>query len=134
MKYLLSIFILLSLIQIEAPAQKVATATMRVTATIISGATLNNIEAIDLDLERNTESSRVFKFTAPKNIETDVSTKNSIIAINEYGDKLKLSSSSIHESENGTHFVDLNTKVKTPDQIILRGFYKGNIIASINYL
>ncbi|GAB5407700.1 MAG: hypothetical protein BalsKO_00650 [Balneolaceae bacterium] len=107
---------------------------MKVSATIISGATLTNIEAIDLDLELNTNSKSAFRFTAPKNIETDVSTKSLIIAINEYGDELKLSSSSVHKSENGIHFIDLRTTVENPDETILRGTYEGNILTIINYL
>lgn len=134
MKHLVCIFILLFLIQFDAFSQKTATATMRVTATIISGTTLNNVEAISLNLERDSELNTMFKFTAPKNVETDVSIKNSIIAVNEFGDELKLSSSSVHQSEGRIHSVGLNTKVENPSQTVLRGSYEGNIITSINYL
>lgn len=134
MKYLLALFILLSLLQLEVFAQKVATSTMKISATIVCGTTLDSIDAMNLNLKRDTESRRVFKFIAPKNIETSVLTENSVIARNEFGDKLKLVASSIHESKNGTHSVDLSTKVENPNQAILRGSYTANIKTSINFL
>tara|TARA_R110000868_G_scaffold235273_6_gene489083 strand:+ start:32572 stop:32976 length:405 start_codon:yes stop_codon:yes gene_type:complete len=134
MKHLITILILFSFFQIETLAQGVATATMRVSATIISGATLTNVRVNELSLNDSNESIGGFDFKAPKNVDTYVSLENSVIAVNEFGDELILSMSSILENENGNHTIDLNTQIDDSDEKILRGNYKGSITTSINYL
>ncbi len=134
MKRITLLFVIIPLIYGENLAQGVATATMRVTATIISGATLTNIETINIDFSDTKESTGHFEFIAQKNIDTHISVENSIIAKNEFGDELTLSSNSTHEGNEGVHSVDFSAKILEKDNKDLRGNYFGSLKTTINYL
>ncbi len=134
MRKLIYISLLLSLLSFKAKSQGVATATMRVSATIISGATLNNIQAINLDFEDETRSVGGFEFIAPSNADTQVEIENSIIATNEFGDIVTINSNSTLDKEKGKHSISLNATVNQSESNVLRGSYQGNINTIINYL
>jgi len=133
-KHITLLLFIISLIYGENLAQGVATATMRVTATIISGATLTNVNTINIDFSDRNESTGHLEFIALMNIDTHVSVEDSIIAKNEFGDELTLSSYCTQEGNGGVHSVDFNAKILTTNNKRLRGNYFGSLITTINYL
>lgn len=134
MRHFKTILLLLTVLTTSAFAQKTAVATMRVSATIISGATLNNIEAINLDLTSNVKTGGSFEFLAPNNMETQVDVENSIKITNEFGEVLDLASDSLHQIENGKHLINLNAALTDNSTNNLRGNYYGNVTTTVNYL
>ncbi len=134
MKHLLYILILTLLSGSDIRAQKTATATMRISATIVSGVTLNHVEAIDLDIYEENSTRSSFEFTTPEHLDSEVETKEKIILVNEFGDQLELATESECQTRNGRHRVNLKASVDSESTQKLKGRYLGNLTTTINYL
>ena len=128
----ISVFIFL--FSLNAMAQKTATATMKISATIVSGITLNHVDAIDVSLNEGVENQSNFEFIAPKHIDSDVEIKEKVIIRNEFGDQLELTSESEHHFENGKHRVTLRASVDPSDKKNMKGHYQGSLTTTINFL
>ncbi len=107
---------------------------MRVSATIISGSTLETVELVTVGLNSKTDAVGRIKFVTTKHVEAHVETSSSAQMINQYGDMIELSTDSLHEAENGRHSVDIKATIETKLPSGLKGTYKGTITSTINYL
>lgn len=108
--------------------------TMRVSATIISGATLESVESITVKLNTNTEAIGRFEFVTNKYAVTHVETSRMIQLVNQYGDKIELTTDSLHESSNGKHSVNIEASVNPASLNNLKGTYTGAITTTLHYL
>lgn len=118
----------------SALAQGTVTATMRVSATIVSGVTLNNVESISVDLENGDRSSGSFNFTTPSYLDSQIDIENDVVLRNKFGDEIRISSQTNHQVDEGRHQVSLNTKIEPLNREHLKGHYQGNLTTTINYL
>ncbi len=107
---------------------------MRVSATIVSGVTLNNVESINVNLEEENQATSSFDFVTPKYLDSLVDIENLIVLRNEFGGEIKINSQSQHTIDEGTHRVDLNTEVASVEKDKFKGHYQGNLVTTINYL
>ena len=104
--FTLIFFFLLALSQ-NGVAQGSTSVTMRVSATITSGATLETVQPITLKLDSDTETTGTFEFVTTKYTVTHVETSNTTELTNQYGDNINLTTYSLHKSKNGRHSVDI---------------------------
>ena len=131
---LLYIPIFIFLFSVNAIAQKTTTATMKISATIVSGITLNHGDAIDVSLDEGVQSQSNFEFIAPKHIDSDIEVKEKVLIENEFGDQIELISESEHYIEDGKHWVTLRTSVPHSDKKNMKGHYQGSLTTTINFL
>lgn len=113
-------------------AQKTATATMRVTVTVVSGATLTNVTPLEVDFEKNEIKGGNFRFIAPVNTDTEVTVSENVTLKNQYGEELTLKSDSLHKIEKDIHEVDID--VDLPQKRKLNGQFTGTVITTVYYL
>ena len=113
-------------------AQKTATATMRVTVTVLSGATLTDVTPLEMDFNNNEVKGGTFRFTAPVNADTEVTISEDVTLKNQYGEELTLKSDSLHKIENNIHEVDID--VDLPRERNLNGQYTGTVVTTVYYL
>lgn len=107
---------------------------MRISATIVSGVTLSNVESIDMDLEAGERSSSSFNFTTPRHLDSQVDIENDVVLRNEFGDEIRINSQGNHQVNDGKHQVNLNTELEPLSNKLLKGHYQGNLTTTINYL
>ncbi|MBO6523310.1 MAG: hypothetical protein JJ971_05745 [Balneolaceae bacterium] len=134
MQKLFYILIFVLLFSLNAFAQKTATATMRISATILSGVTLNHVKAIDVDVNEGNQAISSFEFTTPRHLDSDVEVKEKIILKNEFGDQIEFISESEHQARNGKHRIILKASVELPSTQHMHGHYQGDLTTTINYL
>ncbi len=134
MRAFILIFFFLLVLSQDGVGQGSTSVTMRVSATIISGATLETVESITIKLDTNTETTGRFEFVTNKHAVTHVETSNTTELTNQYGDKINLNTDSLHKSSNGRHSVDIEAKIDQTNQADLKGTYTGSITTTINYL
>lgn len=113
-------------------AQKTATATMRVTVTVVSGATLTNVTPLEVDFEKNEIKGGNFRFIAPVNTDTEVTVSENVTLKNQYGEEITLKSDSLHKIEKDIHEVDID--VDLPQKRKLNGQFTGTVITTVYYL
>lgn len=113
-------------------AQKTATSTMRVTVTVVSGATLTNVTPLEVDFEKNEIKGGNFRFIAPVNTDTEVTVSENVTLKNQYGEELTLKSDSLHKIEKDIHEVDID--VDLPQKRKLNGQFTGTVITTVYYL
>ena len=126
--------LLISFINHVLIAQGTVTSTMRISATVVSGVTLSNVESINVDLENGERRSGSFNFTTPSYLDSQVDIENDVILRNEFGDEIRISSQGNHQFNDGKHQVNLNTEIEPLNKKLLKGYYKGNLTTTINYL
>lgn len=107
---------------------------MKVSATIVSGATLSTVGNIELDLRKELFTGDIFEFTTPQDLDSQVESSNSVILTNEFGEQILAFSKSHVKTKGNTHRVTLRTEIKDHQATKLRGRYSGNIVTKINYL
>ena len=134
MKKLLYISILALLFSSNAIAQKTTTATMRISATIVSGVTLNHVEVINVDFNKESRTRSDVEFTTPEHLDTDVKVSESVVLENEFGDQVELTSESEHSTNKGKHKITLTSMVDPSVKDNVSGYYRGNLTTTINYL
>lgn len=116
----------------SAQAQKTSTATMRVTVTVLSGATLTDVTPLELDFEKNEIKGGDFSFTAPMNAAADVSVTENVLLKNEFGEEISLKSDSLHKVEDNLHKVNVGVDLSQTEA--LNGHYEGTIVTTVYYL
>lgn len=134
MQKTLYILIFVLLLSSKAFAQKTVTATMRISATIVSGVTLNHVEAMDVDFNTGIQTHSNLEFTTPKYLDTDVEVTETVVLENEFGDQLELTSESEHRVKDGKHRVTLTATVDPAINQNEPGYYQGSLTTTINYL
>lgn len=114
-----------------------ATAVMKVSVTVVSGAGIQSIT--DLELSNPTSSSAAYSngsFTviSPPNTDVLVNHQKNVRATNGSGNHLTIPtySSIEHDSVKGTHTVSF--KASLPQNKPVAGFYKGSLNTTIEYL
>ncbi len=132
--FILIIFFLFVLCQDGVGQVKSTSAVMRVSATIVSGATLETVQPITIKLDTNTETSGRFEFVTTKHAVTHVETSSYAQLTNQYGEKINITTDSLHKSKNGRHSVDIEARIDQNSAANLKGTYTGSITTSINYL
>ncbi len=113
-------------------AQKTATATMRVTVTVVSGATLTDVTPLEMDLVNNEVKGGTFRFTAAANTDAEVTISENVTLTNQYGEELTLKSDSLHKIEKNIHEVDID--VDLPQKRKLNGQFTGTLVTTVYYL
>ena len=125
-------FITLLLLSGSAFAQKSATAVMNVSATVISGSTISDVQNVNIDFNNNTVSSGGFEINTSKNIDTAIENDDLVTLTNEFGESITIEPDSSLISENTTQRVNLSAKL---DESLanLRGAYQGTMTTTIAY-
>jgi hypothetical protein len=134
MKNLALILFFILATSIHAQAQRTATATMRVSATIVSGATLSNSEMININLKNNLMAGGTISLVTPQNIETEIEVNDTIVLKNQFGETIEFSSESIKATEAGRTTLELLTSPLSSPTSTPKGIYTGELIASVQYL
>ena len=134
MKNLLYILTLALLLSSNAVAQKTATATMKISATIVSGVTLNPVKAMNVDLKTENQTQNAFEFITPEHLDTEVEVTGTVTLENEFGETLVLISESDHRNDNGKHKITLTSTFDSEIKHNASGQYHGNLTTTINYL
>ena len=125
-------FITLLLLSGSAFAQKSATAVMNVSATVISGSTISDVQNVNIDFNNNTVSSGGFEINTSKNIDTAIENDDLVTLTNEFGESITIEPDSSLISENTTQRVNLSAKLDG-SLANLRGAYQGTMTTTIAY-
>lgn len=125
-------FITLLLLSGSAFAQKSATAVMNVSATVISGSTISDVQNVNIDFNNNIVSSGGFEINTSKNIDTAIENDDLVTLTNEFGESITIEPDSSLISENTTQRVNLSAKLDG-SLANLRGAYQGTMTTTIAY-
>ena len=125
-------FIILLTVSSGVFAQKSATAVMNVSVNVISGSTITDIQQIEIDFDLKEINQGGFELTAPKNIETLVSSESTFTLINQFGESITLESENSVSEDDEHQLVNLGA-ILADSNSDLRGQYQGNLTTSISY-
>lgn len=117
-----------------AHGQRTTTATMRISATVISGATMQNSNQININLKNDIMTGGTITFNAPDDIDTQVTVEPTITLSNENGETIIYKSDTLHEVIGSTHILELLTSPLPDQNRPQTGMFRGELIASVNYL
>jgi hypothetical protein len=121
-----------ALISGQAYPQKNTSAVMNVSANVISGSSISNIDFLEINLKKENSNFLEYDFTPPRNIETQVNSDSSFVLTNQFGETITLESDSSISSDIGSQSVNLKVILAESD-LHLRGQYQGNLLSSISY-
>ncbi len=125
-------FIILLLVSTNILAQKSATAVMNVSVSVISGVTLSEVNAVDINFDDHTVTQGGFEFTTPKNMDAQIVNQESVVITNEFGESITISSDSSSTTSNDVHSVKLGADIGN-HVASLRGTYQGTLTTTISY-
>lgn len=117
-----------------AQAQRTTTATMTITATVVSGATSSNSQLINIDLRNDIMTGGTFTFRAPDATDTQITVADQLVLRNEKGETITYDSDTLHEVFGNTHILELLTSPVPNQDRPTSGMFRGEFIASVNYL
>jgi hypothetical protein len=121
-----------ALISGQAYPQKNTSAVMNVSANVISGSSISNIDFLEINLKKENSNFLEYDFTPPRNIETQVNSDSSFVLTNQFGETITLESDSSISSDLSSQSVNLKVILAESD-LHLRGQYQGNLLSSISY-
>lgn len=133
-RYYIFILLILVLGSTKTMAQSTATATMRISATIVSGATLEGVNAIEFDFLTNSKTKGLLEFKISKNIDTHIESSSEATLMNQNGDFFSADLSEMHHKIGNKNLIEFNTDFNDIDSETLEGTYTGEIVTTINYL
>lgn len=125
-------FIILLLVSTNILAQKSATAVMNVSVSVISGVTLSEVNAVDINFDDKTVTQGGFECTTPKNMDAQIVNQESVVITNEFGESITINSDSSSTTSNDVHSVKLGADIGT-QVASLRGTYQGTLTTTISY-
>lgn len=134
MKYLVLIASALLLTSLNTRAQGTASATMRVSATVVSGVTLANSQQININLQNDEITGGTFTLTTPENLDTEITIEEQLILKNEFGEVITYNPGTKLQSSDKNKFFELLASPNSQDRKSLKGTYTGELIASVQYL
>jgi len=117
-----------------AHGQRTATASMRISATVVSGATMNNSNQININLKNDIMTGGTITFNAPDDIDTQITVEDTFTLSNEKGETITYESDTFHEIVGTTHVLELLTSPLPDQNRPQSGMFRGELIASVNYL
>lgn len=127
--FILGITVLMSS---QVYSQKHASAVMNVSANVVSGSSISDIEFLEINLKTENSNFLEFNVMPPNNIETQVNSDSSFVLTNQFGETITLESDSSISSDIGSQSVNLKVILAESD-LHLRGQYQGNLLSSISY-
>ncbi len=126
------IFIILLTVSSEVLAQKSATAVMNVSVNVISGSTITDIHAMEIDFDSKEINQGGFEISTPKNVATLINSESTFTLTNQFGESITLESDNSVLEKDDHQSINLGA-ILAHSETNLRGTYQGNLTTTIAY-
>ncbi len=113
-------------------AQKSATAVMNVSVTVVSGATISEVQGLEINFDAQEVQSANFSFNTSNHVDTYVASASTFTVTNQYGESITMEADDHIQDQNDIRSVNIGTKLSDTQQD-LRGQYQGNLTTTIAY-
>lgn len=130
--YIYWTFIILLTVSSGVFAQKSATAVMNVSVTVVSGATISEVQGLEINFDAQEVQSANFSFNTSNQVDTYVASASTFTVTNQYGESITMEADDHIQDQNDVRSVNIGTKFSDTQQD-LRGQYQGNLTTTIAY-
>lgn len=130
--YIYWTFIILLTVSSGVFAQKSATAVMNVSVTVVSGATISEVQGLEINFDAQEVQSANFSFNTSNQVDTYVASASTFTVTNQYGESITMEADDHIQDQNDVRSVNIGTKLSDTQQD-LRGQYQGNLTTTIAY-
>jgi len=113
-------------------AQKSAMAVMNVSVSVISGATISELQSVEIDFEEQQITEGGFALSTPKSVDTLVGNEADVTLTNQFGESITMKADSKLTNREDFQSVDVATQID-PTLTNLRGTYQGLLTTTVEY-